>query len=324
MKDNVTQNSSAKNRQSKKNSANKESFSDFFNARYLATWLGLGFLWLIHILPFPCQLYTGKVLGILAYALAKRRRLITEKNIELCFPELSPNDQKKLVIQTFIENATGLIETSLTFWGNIEAMRYRVTFLGLEHLQTAINQGKGIILIGAHYSNLDLGGALFSLFSQIDIVYRPHNNLLFDLFLRRARAKWADKVIPRNQIKEALRTLKQGHVFWFPADQDYGAHSSVFAPFFGVDAATITTPSRLAKLSGAPVLILGHHRKNDNSGYIVSTTPPLPNFPTESLVADAGTVNAAIEKQIRKAPAQYMWVHRRFKTRKEGAEKIYQ
>lgn len=303
--------------------SNESSFRLFLKRQYILTWFGLGLLWLVQCLPFQLQLYLGKVFGCLLYAIATKRRRIASQNIELCFPSLSDAEKEALTRQTFIENTIGLFETAKTFWGDIASLRHSVTFVGLDHLHAAVNQKKGVILVGAHYANLDLGGALFSLFHPIDIVYRPHNNRLFDLFLKRARAKWASAVTPKNNIKAAIKSLKAGHVFWFPADQDYGPDSSVFAPFFGVDAATITTPSRLAKLTGAPVLILGHHRKSNENSYIISVSGPIDPFPTDNLVDDAARVNFALEVQIQKAPAQYMWMHRRFKTRRAGEKSLY-
>jgi Kdo2-lipid IVA lauroyltransferase/acyltransferase len=304
--------------------SNELSFWLFLKGRYILTWVGLAFLWFVQCLPFRMQLYLGAIIGRLLYILATKRRHIASRNIDACFLSLGETEKKVLTQQTFIENTVGLFETARTFWGKIESLRNTVTFEGLDHLQAAVNQKKGVILVGAHYTNLDLGGALFSLFHPVDIVYRPHNNALFDLFLKRARARWADAIIPKNSIKSAIKSLRAGHVFWFPADQDYGPDSSVFAPFFGIDAATITTPSRLAKLTGAPVLVLGHHRKMDNSGYVISVSAPIEPFPTEDLVEDAARINSALAAEIRKAPAQYMWVHRRFKTRRMGEKGFYE
>ena len=145
------------------------------------------------------------------YAIATKRRRIASQNIKMCFPSLSDAEKEALTRQTFIENTIGLFETAKTFWGDIASLRHSVTFVGLDHLHAAVNQKKGVILVGAHYANLDLGGALFSLFHPIDIVYRPHNNRLFDLFLKRAREKWASAVIPKNNIKAAIKSLKAGN-----------------------------------------------------------------------------------------------------------------
>lgn len=294
----------------------------YAHPRYWLTWIGLGILRILVCLPWKAQLATGRFVGWLIYHMAHRRRHITEVNIKLCFPHLNEAEHQALVYQTMIENALGLIETGISFWGDKEKLRSRVTFEGLDILESAKAEGKGIVLVGAHYTTLDLGGVLFSLFSPVDIMYRPHNNGLFDTVLLNARRRWAEDVIPNNEMRRIIKSLKQGHIFWYPADQDYGPKYSVFAPFFGVNAATITTTSWLARLTQGPVLVLGHHRCRDSFNYILKVER-IENFPQADETTNAALVNQAIEKHIRRFPAQYMWVHRRFKTRPPGEPGYY-
>ncbi len=295
---------------------------EFAHPRFWLTWLGLGLLRITVYLPAQWRKHIARTFGLTLYRLASRRRHITETNIKLCFPELTLQEQDQLVKQVFIENMLGLLETGLPLWGNREKLRSKVSFDGMETLEAAYAQGKGVILVGAHYSSLDLGGFLFSLFSPVDVLYRPHKNLLFNHFLVHSRRQFCNEVIPKNDMRAIIRCLKQGSVFWYPADQDYGAKHSVFAPFFGVNAATINVTSRLAKVNASPTLIFSCHRTSDNR-YHIRVTPPLDNMPSGNDVADATQVNRGLEAEIRRYPAQYMWVHRRFKTRPNGEPYLY-
>ncbi len=294
----------------------------FWWPRYWTTWIGFGILWCWLQLPLQGQLYLAKLISQLLYRIGKRRRQITTTNIQLCFPELSTAEQQQRVKQVFFENTFGLVETARTFWADhheLLALRQLTRFNDYPQVQQALAHNKGIILIGAHYSTLDLGGVLFSLFADITILYRPHNNALFDVFLKQARARWATDVFANSQMKSIVRALRQGRILWFPADQDYGLQQSVMAPFFGNPAATITTPARLAKLTGCSILVLGHHRLPDQQRYKLSIET-LVQPPINDDIACAGMINAALEHQIRQFPAQYMWPHRRFKHQVDGKD----
>ena len=184
-------------------------------------------------------------------------------------------------------------------------------------------QGKGVLVIGIHFSTLDLGGALHSLFFPADVVYRPHNNPLFERFMTRARSRIFGQAIDRHDLRGAVRRIKAGHTVWYSPDQDFGRDVSVFAPLFGQQAATIRLTAKLARMTGAPVVPMMFHRNPDNATYTIESLPALENFPSDDEVADATKVNQFIEQAIRKHPEQYLWLHRRFKTRPEGDSGVY-
>jgi KDO2-lipid IV(A) lauroyltransferase len=287
----------------------------FWQPRYWLTWLGLGLLWCWLQLPLGGQIRLAQLVSRTLYHLGRRRRYITSTNIQLCFPELSLPQKTQLVKRIFFENTFGLVETARTFWASeheLMQLKKQTRFADFPQIQQALERKKGIILIGAHYSTLDLGGVLFSLFADVTILYRPHNNALFDVFLKQARQRWATDVLANSQMKSIVRALRRGNILWFPADQDYGLQQSVIAPFFGIPAATITTPARLAKLTGSAILVLGHHRLPDHQHYQL-TLETLIDPPIDNDIACATLINSAIEKQIGYFPAQYMWPHRRFK-----------
>jgi len=294
-----------------------QSWKETLRVRFLPQWFGVALLWCCAQLPYTWLKKLGEGLGIVAYYLARQRSHVARVNIALCFPEISALEQEQLVKRCIQENTIGLFESAFAWWGKPEKLRSKIDVIGMENIERAQESGVGVLLVGAHYSNLDLGGVMVSLCVPIDVTYRRHNNPLFDYLVRQGRKRFFQQVIERSALRTMLRGLKRGGVLWYAADQDYGRKHSVFAPFFGVEAATLSGTAKLAKMTGAAVIIVGHHRKQDGR-FEVEFSKPLTNFPSGDDCADAAQVNDALEQQIRKYPEQYMWVHRRFKTQKDG------
>ncbi len=295
----------------------------FVHPRYWPVWLAIGAMYVAAWLPWRLKLWVGRLIGLAARRFVRRRRHITETNIRLCFPELDDEQQARLVRDTFIANGIGIMETATGWCRDPEHLRHRVTFKGQEHMVRVQAQGKGALIIGVHFSTLDLGAALHSLYFRADAVQRPHDNPLFARFMGRARDPYFDAIIDRHDLRGVVRRIKAGHGVWYSPDQDFGREASVFAPFFGIPAATVKMTSRIARMTGAPVIPLVFHRNPDNRTYTLEYLPPLADFPSGDEVADATRVNALIERAIRKHPEQYLWLHRRFKTRPEGEPGFY-
>ncbi len=272
---------------------------------------------------WPAWMGIGRSLGWLMYLLGRDRRHITEVNLQLCFPELDPRAQRRLVRRTFVSNAIGMVETAVAWFGDPGSLRARTRLQGKEHLDRALAQGKGVLLLGGHFTTLDLGGALLSLYQDVDVTYRPHPNPVFQHFMLRGRERLYGTAFDRAEVRGMLRSLKRNRVVWYAPDQDYGAKHSVFAPFFGIPAASITATARFAEMSGAPVVPFSHFRSEDNSRYELHIDPPLENFPGCDAVDSATRVNEWLESAIRRHPDQYMWLHRRFKTRPPGEPRPY-
>jgi len=194
---------------------------------------------------------------------------------------------------------------------------------GLEHLTAALEQGRGAILLSAHFTCLEMALRLFCGVMTGYAIYRPQNNLLLDRIIKRARTRQSGQLFSRGDVRSMLGALKENKAVWYPPDQDYGRRHSVFVDFFGQPAATITTTSWFARLSGAPVVPFYFHRLPAYRGYKVVLRPPLGDFPSGDDVRDARTVNAVLESEVLKCVDQYLWVHRRFKTRPNDAENIY-
>lgn len=296
----------------------------FVSPRFWITHFGIGLLWLLNrLLPWRQQIRLGRMLGQLLFHLSPRRRHVTQVNVRLCFPELPEKNQADLVKRIFINNGIGLFETAMAWWTPLEQLKSHVTLKGREHLDAALERGQGVILLGAHFSTLDLGGLLFSAFYPVDGMYRRHNNPLLEQVITRNRHRFFGQAIERSDIRSVIRALRQNHIVWYAPDQDFGMKQSVYAPFFGVPAATITATTRMVKLNNSPILMLAQHRLPDDSGYELELFPIIEPFPTGDEEADATRINQELERGIRKDPAQYMWVHRRFKTHPEGKNHLY-
>lgn len=262
-------------------------------------------------------------LGWVLFLVAKERRHIVEVNLRLCFPQWEGAERRAKAKEIFFNNALGLIETANGYYLDRDRLRSMLDVVGLEKLQAAVAKGRGVILIGAHFSHLDLGGVFTSLFAPIYCLYRPHNNALMDDYIRTNRLTFCTGLLENKNMRAVAKTLKQGEVVWYPPDQDYGEKHSVYAPFFGVNAATVTATSKLARLTGAEILTISYRRDNKSQHYVMEFEEFDQRFPTGDDQLDAQIVNQALERMILKAPTQYMWTHRRFKSQPGGKGKLY-
>jgi KDO2-lipid IV(A) lauroyltransferase len=296
--------------------------TQFLMPKFWATWAGLSLLRLIRLFPFNLQVGIGSLLGNLIYLTAKKRRQIAETNLALCFPEHSDSNRKQMTKEVFKNSGIGLIETACAWWAPVSSFDSKTKIEGRQYLDEALLQGKGVILLGAHYSTLDLGGLLFSRFYNLHTMYRPHNNPLMESIIDRGRKRFISSLIDRHDFRGVIRALKSNEIVWYAPDQDFGPTNSVYAPFFGVEAATVTATARLAKLSKSPIVMLSHHRNSDNS-YTLRLHPPVEPFPLEGDRESATRINQEIEKGILYDPTQYMWMHRRFKTHPNGKGFMY-
>lgn len=295
----------------------------YYTPRYWPTWILLGSMWLVAQLPYRLQMGIGRLLGRVMARLGHKRRRIAEINLGLCFPELGETERKALLKDHFDSLGMGMVETAMSWWTPGARLKPLAHLEGLEHLQAALARGKGVILLSGHFTSLEIGGRLLTLFTPFHALYRRHKNPLFEATMRRARELNLDKAIPREDMRGMLRSLKDNMPVWYAADQDYGREKSVFAPFFGIPAATITATSRLAQASGAEVIPFFQQRLHDGSGYRLRLYPALEDFPGATPEDDARRINRILEEWIREVPEQYLWVHRRFKTRPEGAVSLY-
>ena len=296
----------------------------FLTPRYWPTWFGLGLLRLSLLLPYPAMLALGRGLGTLLHYLIGSRRHVAETNLRLCFPELDDTARQRLVKESFIAAATSLFEGVLSWWASDARLQKLYRIEGLEHLQAARTQGRGVILLGGHYTTLEISGRFLAGHVEgLQPIYKPARNKLFETVMANSRKRLFDDLLPSADMRAIVRNLKRGKVVWYAPDQDFGRERSVFAPFFGVPTATLISTARLAKLSGAPVVPYYSERLPGNEGFLLRLAPALENFPSGDDLVDATRVNRVIEQQVRKVPEQYLWLHKRFKTRPEGEADVY-
>lgn len=292
--------------------------------RYWHVWLFLVPLtMLVAWLPWVVQRFIGNRLGDLTWALLRRRRRITLRNLELCFPEHDAAWRRQVALDCFRSAGIALFESARAWWQSPARVARDFEVRGLEHLQAAQARGKGVLILGAHYMHLEIAGAAVSALQPLDTIYRPQNNPALEAFVSWRRARIYTWQIDRRDVRQIYKAFKANHAVWYTGDQDFGRKHAVFVPFFGVPAATVTAASRFVRAND-PVVVSVDFRRDDRTGrYTVEFSPPIAGFASAGEEEDARTMNRYIEAGIRKAPGQYMWFHRRFKSRPDGAPPLY-
>jgi KDO2-lipid IV(A) lauroyltransferase len=292
--------------------------------RHWPAWLGVGVIWLIARLPQRALMWLGRRLGALVRRVPSARRRIAAANIALCFPELDAAARAALVDANLRDIGLMLVEFALGWMGSDQRIAGIPTRIdGLEHLAAARAQGRGVLLVGGHFSHLELCARLVSQRIRIAGMYRRMDSAVFEWVVLRARLDYADAMFEKDDIRGTVKYLRGGGTLWYAPDQDMRSKDTVFAPSFGVPAATITATHHLARMSGALVIPFFHRRLPDGEGYALRLGAPLDGFPGVDVEADTTRINACIEQMVRGAPEQYLWVHKRFKTRPPGAPAIY-
>jgi Kdo2-lipid IVA lauroyltransferase/acyltransferase len=303
---------------------NEPTPSRLLSPRYWLSWLGIGVIRLVARLPYPALYRLGRALGRLTAMLPGERRNVARRNLEICLPQLDAAARERLLNATLADLGLMLVEFAFAWMGHDDAVaRVPCTISGLEHLERCREQGRGVLLVGAHFSHLELCARLVSLRIRIAGMYRVMDNAVFEHCVLQARLRYAEAMFRKDELRASVRYLRAGGTLWYAPDQDMRGKDSVFVPFFGLPAATITATHHLARLSGAAVIPFFHHRVADGKGYELRLEAPLADFPSADAIADTARVNEQIERMVREAPEQYLWVHKRFKTRPEGVAPLY-
>ncbi|CAI3787382.1 Lipid A biosynthesis lauroyltransferase [Pseudomonas sp. MM227] len=298
----------------------------FLHPRFWPLWLGLGALWLVVQLPYRALLRLGRWLGMGMYRVASERRRVAARNLELCFPQMPPVERKRLLKENFASTGIAFFEMAMSWWWPQARLARLAHIEGLEHLQAAQREGEGAILMALHFTTLEIGAALLGQRHTIDGMYREHRNALFDFVQRQGRERHNPDslAVEREDVRGMIKLLRKGRAIWYAPDQDYGAKQSIFVPLFGIEAATVTATTHFARLGKARVIPFTQRRLEDGSGYRLVLHPPLQGFPGESEAADALRINQWVEQAVTECPEQYLWAHRRFKSRPVGAPKLYE
>ncbi|MGH8030716.1 MAG: LpxL/LpxP family Kdo(2)-lipid IV(A) lauroyl/palmitoleoyl acyltransferase [Arenimonas sp.] len=290
--------------------------------RHWPTWLLIAFAWTLARWPWALQRRAGVALGALMRVAMIRRRRTADANLAWCYPEMSDASRAKLLRAHFTSLGIGVFEFLRAWWGRLEPLDRTVTISGLEHLRAAQAGGRGVILVSPHFTTLEICVRLLSRQVALAGMYRPHEQPALEWAVRRARAGYTLAMFPRDALRPAVRHVRDGGVLWFAPDQQTRRGESVFVPFFGRPAWTLTSTHQMARLTGAAVLPLFHRRRDDGS-YEIEIGEPLADFPSADAVADTARVMATLEAMIRREPAQYLWIHARFKKQPPGEDGPY-
>lgn len=297
--------------------------NDLLRPSLIPIWISMGFLWLLHWLPLSAQAAIGNALGwLLSFKPGKRRRVVAT-NLALCFPEASESERKRWLRQTFQASMRAVLEHGILWWSSEARVR---CLIQIDNPDAALGDGtRPVIWLAPHFVGLDMGGVRLTMDRQIASIYAPAKDPVTDKYMRHGRTRFSNIVlIDRNEgIKPTIKAIKSGLPFYYLPDQDHGRHNAVFVPFFGVSAATVSALPRLAKLTNAQIVPVITRQLPGGQGYRVRFYPPWENYPSNDLEADVARMNAFIEERIREMPEQYLWLHRRFKTRPVGEPSLY-
>ncbi|MFQ5934937.1 MAG: lysophospholipid acyltransferase family protein [Acidiferrobacterales bacterium] len=299
-------------------------FPVLLHPRHWPSWAGIAVMRVISLLPLPVLWAGGVVVGELLYYLIRSRRQVVAINIGICFPQLSQREQQRLVRKHFHAFGQTVLDTGIAWWGRPARLRRLVRITGREHVDPVLAQGRNLILLIPHFVALEICGMRISLEGQGCAMFRHVKDPVLDGVMQKARTRFGLKLVPHNAPMTALvRQLRDGAPLFYLPDQDPHRRSREFVPFFGIKTATFTSLSRLAAMTNAVVAPLICRQLPRGAGYEVIVKPPLKDFPTADPVEDAAHMNREIEKEVRQTPAQYFWMHKRFKTRPPGEPKIY-
>lgn len=301
----------------------RKPLSSYWTPKYWPIWFAMGLLRLICLLPHRTALAVGRVFGRLAYRLSRSRRVIVRRNIQLCFPELTTQEQDALTYEHFKALGITVIEMGLGRWASDEHLASITKINGLEHLQAAVNDGRGIILLAGHFTTIEVSGRVLALNSPpFDGVYRKNRSEFITELQRTGRERTVDNTIEKRDIKRMVRSLRAGRPVWYAPDQSYNRKGAEIIEFFGVPSTQTTATSTLARLGKAVAIPFFPRRLKDGS-YEMTLLPAFDNFPSDDPVADTRRYNAVLEEHIRSCPEQYFWIHRKFKDLPDGYPDYY-
>jgi len=306
------------------NEADAKSLREFRAPRYWPTWVLLGFMQLAARLPVGLQLRTGTLIGWIFLHLQRRERRIAAKNLEICFPELDPAARQRLLERHFRSVGLSIVETGVGWFTPIGKLRRRVDVRGLGHLEAALAAGRGALLVTAHFTPIEIGvGILEDFPGRVSSLYRPQRNAMMDFLILRGRGRFAANQIPRDNVRLLIRRLRANDAVLYMPDQTYLGNQSALIPFFGEPAMTNIATTKIAKISGAPVLPYWFRRNPDERSYSVEIGAPLEHFPTDDAIADTRRLVGLLEDRIRATPEQYLWVYKKFKRRPASCGDAY-
>jgi KDO2-lipid IV(A) lauroyltransferase len=282
-------------------------------------------VWLLHWLPLPVLAVLGRGLGLLLHAVGRDRRQVALRNVALCLPGLSAAEQRALVREHFQWLGRSLLERGLLWYASPARLRRLIHVEG--DVTLAERSTQPVMWLVPHFMALDVAGSATQLFQkrQVASIYQAQSNAVMDAAMRQGRLRFGQgQIFSRHESALPLvRAVKRGHAFFNLPDMDFGLRDAAFVPFFGVPAATLLAPSRMARSLKMVVQPVVAETLPGGQGYRVRFLLPWPDWPSDDAQADAQRMNEWIEREIRANPAQYLWVHKRFKTRPAGEGPLY-
>jgi len=289
----------------------------------MLTRLGLAVIWLLHFLPLRVLAPVGRTFGMVLYFLARERRHVAQTNLGLCFPHWSEADRIRMARRHFQAFGRSMLEHGILWWSSKERVQGMIRVEGLEHWQAVAD--RPVIWLAPHFVGLDMGGIRLGSEYRVVSMYSRQKDPAFDAVLYGGRTRFVmPELFSRQQgLRPVVRAIREGIPFYYLPDMDFGERDSVFAPFFGVPAATITGLSRIARLARAVVVPAVTRQLPGAAGYELRFYPGWKDFPSDDVKADARRMNAFIEERVLEMPEQYFWLHKRFKTRPPGESRIY-
>ena len=295
--------------------------TNFIHPKYFLTWILILLMRVGVFVPFRLQVFFGKIIGKLIYPLMTELRKTAYSNVSNCFPGKKQPQVTLLVKQHFEAIGISLFETANAFFASDKKIKKMLIIVNEQHFTEALKKEGGIILLCSHFMPLMLGSRALLIKHIIANIYRPQNNKLFDKVMVKGYLKNGAVMIKSTDTRSIMKAINNSLPIWYAPDQDLGRNNSVFAPLFGIQTATASATSRLAKNNNTRVIPYSFIRTKH--GYEMSFHKPLKNYPSGDAIKDASETNQILEKQILKNPEQYLWIHRRFKTRPEGEENFY-
>lgn len=302
------------------------SLKTFLHPRFWYAWPALGLMLIMSRMPGRVLWVLGSALGSFAFLFPTQNRRFAERNIELCFPGLKPAERRRLARQHFRLSGYATLSLSVAWFAPRRRVMQFIKLLDHRHLLDALGSRRNVILLAPHFIGLDMGGARLAADTDRQYVsmYRKSRDPLLEYLFQR-RGRFGSIIVERSaSLKSLIRYIREGRPFYYLPDQDMGERGSIFVPFFGIPAATVTALSRIAQTTNAAVLPCITRILPNGRGFEVCLYPPLDNFPTDDPAADARRMNQEIEKWVREMPEQYMWTYRRFKTRPNDEPSLYE
>ncbi|MDP6727774.1 MAG: LpxL/LpxP family Kdo(2)-lipid IV(A) lauroyl/palmitoleoyl acyltransferase [Gammaproteobacteria bacterium] len=295
--------------------------NNFFHPKYFPTWILVFLMRLSVFLPFSTQVFFGKIIGKLIYPIMSELRKVAYTNISNCFPEKRQSQVTTMVKRNFEAVGISFFETANAYYASDSKIKKTLTIENEYFFTNALKKEGGIILLCSHFMPLMLGSRALLIKHKIANVYRPQNNKMFDQIMVNGYQKNGAVMIKNTDTRSIVKALSNSLPIWYAPDQDLGINNSIFAPLFGIQTATASATARLAKNNNTQVIPYSFVRTDQ--GYKMTFQEPLDNYPSGDAFNDAKRTNQILEKQILKNPEQYLWIHRRFKTRPEGESDLY-